>query len=475
MSTIRRSRRGRRLARLAVHMLAIASPALSAPVSAADRSMRDIFIGTLGREGSDIVLTRCDLSEHRYVLVDAPGAAAVADAARTALPAYGEVVGSYRERDGRAILQVDRIDQLTPGRNCHLAAAIGQKLATAKASVPDRAFVGHYYLSGVRETGSELLLDPNGTFEWSMSYGAVDQAAHGTWQRQGDRIVLTTAQPTVDRPLFAYLKTAPWTAEAEQDIIRRQYEAIADTVRAACPFRTDGWVSSPPTIAIDDGTPRPSAIMLRQQADRTRAAAIAARTRVERLAQQVMAKPASQRADADVTEAAQHSLSDWLTAKDEAQQAAGAAGLADPGLNDPTLPAACIMPAMKNTGDDPKTWTGGLGVRVSDPGSGQGARDVRIALRFADGRVETLVTARDGRAILPRNFAKGAVGATLHADYAQGRDATFTFAPVTSGILQFSIDASQLTEPPFATLTLTISGTSLIATDLGSGRYVRQP
>lgn len=475
MSTLRRSRRGRRLVGLAAPMLAITSPVLSAPLSAPDRSMRDIFIGTLGREGSDIVLTRCDVSEHRYVLVDAPGAAPVADAARTALPAYGEVVGSYSERDGRAMLQVDRIDQLTPGKNCHLAAAIGQAGQSARAAPPDPAFVGHYYLSGVRETGSELLLDPNGTFEWSMSYGAVDQSAHGTWQRQGDRIVLDTAPPTVDRPLFAYLKTAPWTVEAEQDAIRRRYEATADAVRAACPFRTDGWVSSPPAIAIYHGTPKPSAIVLRRRADSTRAAAIAARTRVERLAEQVMAKPASQRAEAEVTEAAQHRLSDWLIAKDEAQRAAGAAGLADPGLSDPALPAACVMPAMKSADDDPRTWTGGLGVRVSDPESGQGARDVRIRLRFADGRVETLVTARDGRAILPRNFAKGAVSATLHADYAQGRDATFTFAPVTSGILQFSIDASQLTEPPFATLTLTISGTSLIATDLGSGRYVRQP
>ncbi|GFE73921.1 hypothetical protein NTCA1_15700 [Novosphingobium sp. TCA1] len=78
----------------------------------------------------------------------------------------------------------------------------------------DPAFVGHYYLSGVMETGSELLLRADGSFEWYISYGALDQFAQGTWRREGEEIVLVAPQPPKNRPLFAYLDTEPWPAES---------------------------------------------------------------------------------------------------------------------------------------------------------------------------------------------------------------------------------------------------------------------
>lgn len=51
-------------------------------------------------------------------------------------------------------------------------------------------FAGHYYLSGLRETGSELLLRPDGRFQWMLAYGAVDQSAQGRWWRAGECIGL---------------------------------------------------------------------------------------------------------------------------------------------------------------------------------------------------------------------------------------------------------------------------------------------
>nr|WP_167381823.1 hypothetical protein [Novosphingobium panipatense] len=80
----------------------------------------------------------------------------------------------------------------------------------------DPEFVGHYYLSGVMETGSELLLRADGSFEWYISYGALDQFAQGTWRREGEEIVLVAPQPPKNRPLFANLDTQPWPAEAAQ-------------------------------------------------------------------------------------------------------------------------------------------------------------------------------------------------------------------------------------------------------------------
>jgi hypothetical protein len=49
---------------------------------------------------------------------------------------------------------------------------------------------GHYYLAGVMETGSELLLRPDGSFGWFMSYGAMDQQAAGKWHVDRGTVVL---------------------------------------------------------------------------------------------------------------------------------------------------------------------------------------------------------------------------------------------------------------------------------------------
>lgn len=86
----------------------------------------DVFIGTLELDGAALILRRCDLAENRYALVEAPGGH-VLDALRKAkLPAYGEVIGRYAEgKDGGSILQVERVEGLTPGKNCHLSDALG--------------------------------------------------------------------------------------------------------------------------------------------------------------------------------------------------------------------------------------------------------------------------------------------------------------------------------------------------------------
>jgi hypothetical protein len=86
----------------------------------------DVFIGTLERDGNALILRRCDLVENRYALVDAPGGHAMDTLRKARLPAYGEVIGRYVEgKDGGSILQVQSIENLTPGKNCHLADALG--------------------------------------------------------------------------------------------------------------------------------------------------------------------------------------------------------------------------------------------------------------------------------------------------------------------------------------------------------------
>ncbi|MCL1634586.1 hypothetical protein M2650_08080 [Luteimonas sp. SX5] len=65
----------------------------------------------------------------------------------------------------------------------------------------DPALVGHYYLNGVMETGSEMLLNADGRFQWMMVYGALDQTAQGRWHRIGDRVVLQS-DPVAKTPEF---------------------------------------------------------------------------------------------------------------------------------------------------------------------------------------------------------------------------------------------------------------------------------
>ena len=54
-------------------------------------------------------------------------------------------------------------------------------------------FAGHYYLQNLREVGSELLLKPDGTFQFALAYGAADYSANGTWKAQGGAVILNSA------------------------------------------------------------------------------------------------------------------------------------------------------------------------------------------------------------------------------------------------------------------------------------------
>ena len=48
----------------------------------------------------------------------------------------------------------------------------------------NQGLAGHYYLQGVMEVGSELLLHADGRFEYFLAYGAYDESATGTWKER---------------------------------------------------------------------------------------------------------------------------------------------------------------------------------------------------------------------------------------------------------------------------------------------------
>ena len=79
-----------------------------------------------------------------------------------------------------------------------LACAIAPARAAQAGAAPTAAnrpaeaalLAGEYRLEGVMETGSGLLLRADGSFEWFFSYGALDLAARGRWERERDGIAL---------------------------------------------------------------------------------------------------------------------------------------------------------------------------------------------------------------------------------------------------------------------------------------------
>jgi len=105
-------------------MAALSATALLAAAMPASAGL-DLFIGTLTIENGEVVLTRCDIVQNRYVLKDLATTKAVATLL-TKLPTmkgpvYAEVIGEYAE-DGKGgnLLNVDGIENVTAGKTCHL-------------------------------------------------------------------------------------------------------------------------------------------------------------------------------------------------------------------------------------------------------------------------------------------------------------------------------------------------------------------
>lgn len=444
------------------HAKAAALMAKAEAVIAADEAAFTAFRDKLGR--SDIALSRAQTLRAGRLGDPCP---LLAQSRRYALQAQDMTAndGEVERRDmvRQLLAEID-----AAGRNAQCAAPAAAKV--------DPAFVGHYYLSGVRETGSELLLRGDGSFDWYISYGAVDQAAKGQWASDGAAVVLTATARDTSRPLFAALDVEGWGVEAEQELLDRQAEAARTEVETRCPFLGGIAAATSPAIMASDAVPtRPSPAELKARAGLAQARTAAARVKVEALAAAAVAAmpPGGLVPESDAASVRQ-ALDAWQEARAALVDAQREAGLPESGLDEPAMPPACTAPPAADAASLPRDrWMGGLAVRVVDPASRQGMRRVRVTVHFADGHTAGIETAARGLAILPGTQASPATRVTLAADYAPGRDQTITVAPLTTGILHFSLDSGQLNAAPFDTMRLRIDGTALVPDSFGRGRYER--
>ena len=70
-----------------------------------------------------------------------------------------------------------------------------------------RDLAGLYLLQNVREVGSELLLKPDGSFDFVLAHGAADYRAQGKWQLLRDAVVLDS-DPNQAKPPVRLARSA---------------------------------------------------------------------------------------------------------------------------------------------------------------------------------------------------------------------------------------------------------------------------
>jgi len=79
-------------------------------------------------------------------------------------------------------------------------------LGTTALGAPPDHIAGHYVLENAREMGSELLLKPDGQFEYMFAYGAADYTATGKWHVVGDTVILDSKLPAT--PAFKLVRSS---------------------------------------------------------------------------------------------------------------------------------------------------------------------------------------------------------------------------------------------------------------------------
>ncbi len=332
------------------------------------------------------------------------------------------------------------------------------------AATPDP--VGHYYLEGVHEVGSELLVKPGGRYDWFMSYGAMDLFSAGTWRQTGDQVVLTVDSRDPKAAIYKLGAQEAWNERAEEQVQGALFQERLTALYDRCPFLVDGadYVSSPRLAG--ERTADPGAAL---KAERAGAEAIAARTLVERAA--AMALTGGVERDAKM-QAASDAMKAWKLAKMRAVDAFDESKQHVPEFTEPHLPDACTIPAETNPADiAPDKWIRGVAIVVSDPSVEMRFPDIEVVFGYADGsQSESIDTNNGGWAIAPDRKVVNRISLSLRGT--DPHTTWFSLKPINTGIQMITIDSRKVLDPPFQSMTLRIDGKDLIP-ESGRGRYAR--
>ncbi|WP_454674592.1 ankyrin repeat domain-containing protein [Achromobacter pestifer] len=117
---------------------------------------------------------------------------------------------------------------------------------------------GHYYLRGMREVGSELLLSGDGSFDYLMSYGAVDIVARGTWRSDGRHVYLDSP-PIQPYSAIADVRADTRLAQPGQLTVRVYYQDRPVKVDVAMSSAEADYAGTPRQSEGADGVSAPIA------------------------------------------------------------------------------------------------------------------------------------------------------------------------------------------------------------------------
>jgi hypothetical protein len=334
--------------------------------------------------------------------------------------------------------------------------------APVLAQPADNMVTGHYYLQGVRETGSELLIKPDGRFEWYLSYGAVDEFANGNWRRDGAKLLLEADLPDPALVTLTEDRREEWDASTELAL----REAINDTqlaaAREACPFLDDVAVTaSPPTEA--DPPPPPAADAL-QRLDEARVAA-----------EKAMAAAAAALDNPALVDAARDARRNWREAWSIYSSAARAEGASPEMQPEAAIPQQCglrFLPTEEPIA--PSEWLRGIAVMVHDPNAGLRLRGFDVDALYADGRSEMAYEFGSKMAFLEKRPGHNITQLTITAPWLPPAGRTLPIQPVEDGVIFLAIDSSKLREPPFKRLELMITADGLTNAEWLRGTYRKQ-
>lgn len=358
----------------------------------------------------------------------------------------------------------------------HADTARARPPVAEKASAARQSLAGHYYLSGIREVGSELLLKPDARFEWMLAYGAMDQSASGTWRVEGSTLTLTSERPASDGPLAVRGPFVPWDVEAE-NALRRQALAQAQLeVAAQCPF----------LVMAESVSWTPMASRNETERERVKAAAVkelppgnekerTTRAQIEAVAAAAMSETRDK--PAAMTRAIR-AYAAWRAADMALDDLYDRAGLQRPGRAALRLPAACTMPALVQADpEDSSNWTGRLGVWMRFDIEDYSVKPMMVTFHFAHGADLTLESDEQGYAFLPATQSSKWTSISFPIPMPDGVKTVTVPAPppLATGVQMIMLQSKMFVPAPFETMRLTIDGQQLKPEgNLARGSYSRQ-
>jgi hypothetical protein len=344
---------------------------------------------------------------------------------------------------------------------------------------------GHYYLHGVQEVGSELILHPNGGYQWMLAYGADEFVSKGSWTHEQGRVVLQADPAQEGGALFSFEEThpiRPWDADAEKFLQERQLHLEKNRILARCPFLDTADYASAPKNEQDvsqaelERKARAALAELERaklELERTARDAVGASSQVQQLPQEISAVTSPEAAMRKAVAAMDRYQNAWLFAK----ESHWAVRWPIPARSEPVFPAQCTMPPEPVIDrDKPDTWKGGMAVVVGNAGEGLKFSGIQVEFVFSDGRTEKYITGRSGMVALPLRSSAILQKIMLGtADGSRGAE-TLLIPPAGSAkgtVYMVHFNSKGLEKPFFTSMELIVKGTELYFPTI-DGSYARQ-